>query len=304
MPLASIAIPIWNGAEYIRECIASVKSQTLSDFECIVVDDGSTDGSLALAMEAAGGDERFRFLRQEHQGLSAARNVGVAKASSDIMFHLDADDIALPGMMEEALRFLEDNSLEMAFFDSSVLDEGASKIFLESDKRYFKRKKDYGIGRGRDILTDMFKNGDYVYAAFLQAVRKSRIRRPFCPGLRAQDKLYTTQNLLLMERVGHLPKILHVKRCHPKCITYSRHDVHYAWSRLKTGTELLKMMEKEGIVHEEAFRIAVFELASAARTMECLDGKEFEWIDSLPLMDRGLMKAFERISVPRKIKMA
>ena len=302
MPLASIIVPVWNCVEYVKECLSSVKRQTLLDFECIVVDDGSTDSSVEVISKEIENDCRFKLLRQKHQGLSAARNAGIAEASSDIVFHLDADDMAFPEMMEKSVDFLISNDLDMAFFDSSVIDGGAKPIFLESERRYFKRKKNYGIGKGKDILKEMIDEGDYVYAVFIQAARKSRIKKPFYIGLRAQDKLYTTQNLLLMDKVGHLSEILHVKRCHPKCITHSKHDVHYAWSRLKSGMELVKTMEEEGIENEEGMDIAIKEISSVAEVLRTLDRKELESINMLPLQEKALIKAFERILTLHRMK--
>ena len=300
MPKAAIVISVYNGREHLHRCISSVMNQTLQDFECIIVDDGSTDGSDEAAINEITGDRRFLLYRQEHQGLSAARNAGTNLADADVIFHLDADDIALPEMMEKATKFLLDNNLDMAFFNASVEDGGAADCHIHREEQYFQRKKDYGIGKGKDILKEMVGNGDYVYAAFIQATRKSRICKTFYPGLRAQDKLYTTQNLWLMNRVGHLPEILYVKKCHPKCITYSRHDAHYAWSRMKTGLELMKLAEKTPD-SELIFRMASREISSVPRILSELKKSEMKWIASLPQPDRAWMEAFEKMSIPMRI---
>ena len=73
----SIIIPVYNVAPYLRECLDSVLAQTLTDWEAICVDDGSTDGSGAILDEYAARDQRFRIIHQPNSGVSAARNVAL-----------------------------------------------------------------------------------------------------------------------------------------------------------------------------------------------------------------------------------
>ena len=89
----SIIIPVYNAAPYIERCLVSVMRQTFKDWECIVIDDGSTDGSWSLVQEMAANDARFILLRQEsNRGVSAARNAGLKVASGDAVCFVDADD--------------------------------------------------------------------------------------------------------------------------------------------------------------------------------------------------------------------
>lgn len=96
----SVVVPLYNKAKYIRRCLDSIATQTLSGFEAIVVDDGSTDGGAALA--EAYPDSRFRVIRQANAGPGAARNRGISEARGDYIAFLDADDAWRP-------RFLETN---------------------------------------------------------------------------------------------------------------------------------------------------------------------------------------------------
>ncbi len=90
----SIVIPAYNSAAFLRETMESVRGQDASGWELIVVDDGSTDGSLDVARSVA--DPRIRVLRQENRGVSAARNRGLAEASGEWVLFLDSDDRLLP----------------------------------------------------------------------------------------------------------------------------------------------------------------------------------------------------------------
>jgi glycosyltransferase involved in cell wall biosynthesis len=101
----SVVIPAWNAASYLRRAIESVLRQTVRPREIIVVDDGSTDNTAAIAAEYASG---VTCLRQAHQGLSVARNEGVTRSASDWVAFLDADDEWLPTKLERQLAILRD----------------------------------------------------------------------------------------------------------------------------------------------------------------------------------------------------
>jgi glycosyltransferase involved in cell wall biosynthesis len=92
-PLVSCIVPVYNGEPYLRETLASILSQTYAPVELIVVDDGSTDGTEAIAR---GCGDRLRYLRQANAGPAAARNSGIGAASGSIVAFLDADDLWHP----------------------------------------------------------------------------------------------------------------------------------------------------------------------------------------------------------------
>ena len=92
MPKFSIIIPVYNVAPYLRECLDSVLAQTFTDWEAICVDDGSTDGSGTILDEYVARDGRFRVIHQKNAGVSAARNVGIRKATGEYLTFLDGDD--------------------------------------------------------------------------------------------------------------------------------------------------------------------------------------------------------------------
>lgn len=98
-PKISVVMPVWNGEKYLREAIDSILSQTLADFELIVVDDGSTDSTPAIL--ASYRDERIRTFRVNHLGFVGAINTGIAQARAHWLARHDADDISYPQRLQK-----------------------------------------------------------------------------------------------------------------------------------------------------------------------------------------------------------
>ena len=95
MPLISVIVPIYQVEQYLNECIDSILSQSITDFELILVDDGSTDASGAICDDYAKKDDLIIVIHQENQGLSAARNSGLDIAKGEYITFIDSDDICL-----------------------------------------------------------------------------------------------------------------------------------------------------------------------------------------------------------------
>jgi CDP-glycerol glycerophosphotransferase len=96
----SVVVPAYDVEPYIRECLASIAAQTVSDLDVIVVDDGSRDGTRSVAEEFAAGDARFRVVAQENRGLGAARNAGIEASSGPLLGFVDGDDVLPPRAYE------------------------------------------------------------------------------------------------------------------------------------------------------------------------------------------------------------
>jgi glycosyltransferase involved in cell wall biosynthesis len=123
MSLISIIVPVYNVEPYIRRCLDSVLAQTFTDYECILVDDGSPDNCPQICDEYAGKDSRFRVIhKKQNEGLPKARWSGLDIAGAEFVFHLDSDD------------WLEPNALELLYkkqrdTDADIVMGGFRSIF-------------------------------------------------------------------------------------------------------------------------------------------------------------------------------
>src|SRR6266853_1462354 len=101
VPAVSVVIPLFNKRSYIIRCLESVSRQNIRDFEVIVVDDGSTDGSGEVAMGFP--DNRVRVIRQKNRGVGAARNRGIEESKAELIAFLDSDDEWMPPFLKRIL---------------------------------------------------------------------------------------------------------------------------------------------------------------------------------------------------------
>lgn len=103
----SIIIPVYNIVDFLPECVRSITRQTFKDFEVVLVDDGSTDGSSELCDSICAEDSRFICIHQNNAGVSVARNTGIETSSGDLISFVDGDDVLHPLYLERLITCLE-----------------------------------------------------------------------------------------------------------------------------------------------------------------------------------------------------
>jgi len=106
-PRVSVVLPFFNARATVAETVESIFLQTWKDFELVAVDDGSSDGSADILLEAAGADRRLRLYRAEHRGIVGAMNYGLEKARGEYVARMDADDIMHPERLERQAGYLD-----------------------------------------------------------------------------------------------------------------------------------------------------------------------------------------------------
>ena len=117
-PLISVIIPCYNQGEYLNSSISSILNQSYSKWECIIVDDGSTDNTAAVAKKLCKLDDRIQYLYKANGGLSSARNAGLEIASGNLVQFLDADDLLTETKFETSVDLLnDDQTLEIVICD-------------------------------------------------------------------------------------------------------------------------------------------------------------------------------------------
>lgn len=136
-PAISIIVPVYNAEAYLQKCLNSIISQPFKDWECILVDDGSTDGSASICDKSALKDGRFKVIHKNNEGVSSARNIGIDNAKGDWITFVDSDDwlegdfLSLPSMAQIGSDLLiidclirKSDNIVLDHYDAAIYDRG------------------------------------------------------------------------------------------------------------------------------------------------------------------------------------
>lgn len=127
MPKISVIVPVYNSEKYISQCVDSIMNQTFRDFELILIDDGSTDGSGEICRKYAFCDRRVRYIFKENGGVSSARNFGMRNAEGEFIAFVDSDDTVKADM----LKTLAQNGCDFSMCGYELFDDTTNTVSTE-----------------------------------------------------------------------------------------------------------------------------------------------------------------------------
>lgn len=245
LPLVSVLLPVYNGAEYLIEAIQSILIQSYKNFELIIINDGSNDES-ALIIERFK-DPRIIFLSQTNQGLAATLNRAIGIANGKYLARQDQDDISLPQRLEKQVSFLEANS------DYGMVGTWASIWVGNMETERAHRHPSENL----ILQFDLLFNNPFVHSSMM--VRKTVFHEI---GLYSTDKnRQPPEDYELWSRiarkfkVANIPEILHVYREIPKSM--SRDDINPFLDRvIKISAENLSWVSGSAVIDQKAIDTA------------------------------------------------
>ena len=211
--LISIIVPIYNVENYLRMCLDSIQNQTYQNFECILVNDGSTDSSQQIAEEYLV-DSRFKLINQSNKGLSGARNTGIShiREESTFISFVDSDDYIYPDFLETLIENIEDDvdiieGMLENFHDEIKVD----RVCHNFDKKILITKD--------DKLGELALN-ELRVSVFPKLFRKSLLTEDFFPEGWIFEDLAVVPELVSHSRKWiKLPKVIYGYRIRPNSIT-------------------------------------------------------------------------------------
>lgn len=199
IPKISVIIPIYNAEYFLRRCIDSILAQTFSDFEILLIDDGSSDASGKICDEYAAKDNRVRAFHKKNSGPSAARNEGLDNATGQYVFFVDADDY-----LSES--HLYNYSLWMENYD--IVYQGY-RLFDEESNATLERKaidkEGVGVRQTMDVLCEIFVYGGLFGPTWSKIFRRSYIEEH---GMRFDENLRIREDeIFTFEYCKHVKSI-------------------------------------------------------------------------------------------------
>lgn len=153
-PLVTVVVPIYNTEEYLAACLESIQFQTLEDLEVLMVNDGSTDGSAAIAEGFAARDPRFKLITQENGGLSSARNTGADASSGEYLGFVDSDDVLPRDAYERLVTPLQETGSDFATGNVNRLMQGSVTPARFLARAFDRTRLKTHITRFRPLLYD------------------------------------------------------------------------------------------------------------------------------------------------------
>lgn len=254
LPKVSIIIPAYNVAPYISECLDSVVSQTFTDWEVIVIDDGSTDETVDITKEFI--DERIRLIEQKNAGLSATRNRGVKEAKGEFILFLDSDDRLHNKTLEICYEIAQKKQVDAVTFDGYDFKTEKNKEQI-IPKGYFDRsgKLSEGSYDGQEFLeTEVFQKA-VVVSAPLYFVKKEVVEKvPFEEGMLHEDVLFHYKLIPLLASIYYLPQKFYQRRLREDSIVHSVPSLKNLESYEKIIRGLENKLEKIPVEQKELYR--------------------------------------------------
>lgn len=170
--LVSIIIPAFNYGHFLPDTLRSVLAQSYSLWECIIIDDGSTDNTAEVVSGFSSTDPRFRYCHQENKGMSAARNVGIKQAAGAFIQFLDADDMLEPKKIELQVTFLQQNlDVDMVYCDVRYFPSNQPQKLYAAIDGSDKSKVEKICGGSNELLASLVVDNILVISSPLSRKR-------------------------------------------------------------------------------------------------------------------------------------
>ena len=253
VPRVSVIVPAFNVEPYLGECLNSLINQEQRDVEVLLVNDGSTDGTLAVAQRFARADSRIRVINRSNTGVYASRNVGLAESRGEYVSFVDSDDYVHPAMLAKLIEGAERHAADVAFCDVYQFSELES-LSVRKNTLAFKAESPLDLASAPQMIRDGFTTlWNRVYRRdFL-----GENQLGFDESLRiSADMLFLQEVLVRAKTIVRVPEPLYYYRFGtPKGLT--SHEVRNDRYRehLKITLELIDFWRRQGVLDRYASHV-------------------------------------------------
>lgn len=204
----SMIIPVYNAEDYIQEMLDSIEGQTFIKYEAIIIDDGSTDDSASIIKTFCHRDSRFKYHKQENQGVSAARNKGLELAQGDYIAFFDADDVIPPDALERLYRAVREESADLAI---GIMSE------LKADDNTKVNSHTKALSKNKDIKkydTNLIWSFSLANKLFKREIIEANHLR-FAPIRHTEDGLFVFHYVYKCRKITGCDSIVYLYRKRP-----------------------------------------------------------------------------------------
>ena len=259
MPKVSVIVPIYNVEKYLNRCVDSILAQTWSDFELILIDDGSSDRSGVICDEYAQKDGRVRVIHKENGGVSSARNAGLDAAEGELVAFVDSDDWIHYQYLEILVRAIHESDADMATLGitrvTNIVGRGGISYDNISQTVHF----------AREIRKDIYR---YIYQPSLENVLTcglySLVKANVFTNIRFVDEIRVAEDIEVMVRLAafikktvHLDIPLYYYRCNNASLSRSELNTS-TLSSILTEDLIVQYLREEHNLEVKKFEYRLF----------------------------------------------
>ncbi|WP_050534708.1 glycosyltransferase [Yersinia rohdei] len=257
----TVVVPVYNCVAYLAELLDSLRNQSGPSLEIIAVNDGSTDSSLSLLENMARLDPRIIIINQPNQGLSVARNTGIARATGTWIAFADGDDWLAPGALFTWFEQAKQQQLDLLIGNGYIFNLDPQ----QPTRHPLLHKQPWGqVLGGNQWVIQSVENNEWPHYAWLQLIRRDLLHThqlAFIPKMLHEDILWTTHLALVAQRIGYCAKPFYGYRKNPESITHS-HAPQALLHRANSYMHIIKGLVDIAETLEPALRHALFRHAN------------------------------------------
>ncbi len=217
----SVIVPVYNVERYLPACLESIVQQHLSDYEVIMVDDGSTDGSGAICDEFVERYPQFKVIHKGNGGVSAARNRGIEVANGEYILFLDSDDFLVPDAIKPLLELARDNNLDVLGFSYLTVPEEttfAPEVSFETPQKL-------EVLNGYDYIARFNYTAQvWWYLVRRELLIKNNLQLPV--GHVLEEAAFNMRLFLKAERLAQVPNVAYCYRNRASSIMHNADEEH------------------------------------------------------------------------------
>lgn len=271
--LITIIVPIYNVQKYVGICLESIISQTYSNIEIILINDGSTDDSYKICKKYAEKDKRIKLITGKNNGVSRARNIGIENATGKYIIFIDSDDWIEKNMIEELYKAINENDADISICGYYINTE--TEQYSNN-----KLKKTEVINNKTEMYNGIFCKDLYEGYLWNKLIKRELINTKFNEKIHIQeDTLFLIDTIRNAKKLVYMPqyRLYHYRKRNNSAVffKYSYKDI----SKLEAIEEILKLKEKMNLKGVDDLELEYYILARQAKYImkkEKIEDKKLE----------------------------
>ena len=209
--LISVIIPVYNSEKYLKKCVDSVLCQTYTNYEILLIDDGSKDNSFAMCNEYKEQNSKVRVFHKENGGASSARNVGIKEAKGKYIYFLDSDDWLREDALQKLIVTAHNEGADLVFCEAKAIDDINNKEYHGN----YEYKSKYETDSASVIMEKMMRQKEFHVAIWMLLIDKRIFddnNLLFKEGIMYEDMIISYQFYCLAKRAAHVNEQLYFRR--------------------------------------------------------------------------------------------